>query len=64
MNKQEEVKIMYLINLIESDIRSHERLLEDYEKKAKDSIYYFGLEREKRDRIKSLEKYLQCLKDM
>lgn len=64
MNKQEQVRIMYLIDLIESDIRIHEGLLKDYEIKAKDSIYYFGLECEKRDRIRALGRYLQLLKDM
>ena len=43
MNKKEQIEISYLISLIQSDINIHENLLKDYEIKAKDSIYYFGL---------------------
>lgn len=62
MNKKEQIEISYLINLIQSDINIHENLLKDYEIKAKDSIYYFGLSQEKKDRIIYLKSYLTKLK--
>ena len=64
MNKQEQTQIMYLINLIESDIRINENLLKDYKIQAKNSLYYCGLANEKEDRIKYLKAYLQQLKNI
>ena len=62
MNKQ--LKIEILISLIESDISIQENLLKDYKIKAKESLYYFGVAKEKEDRITYLKSYLTQLKNI
>lgn len=60
MNKT--LKIKLLISLIESDINIQKNLIKDYEIKAKESLYYFGLTKEKKERIETQESILTQLK--